>query len=74
MARLARVIVVTAECCNRLVALVDVHCLYNLQIVIKRDDCIDKGNEYQQMETCIEGCHEDEELGEEAGKRRDACE
>ena len=34
-------VVIAAESGDRLIALVDVHCLYNLQIVVKRQNRID---------------------------------
>ena len=63
-------VVVAAECINRIVVGIDVHCFYNNQIVVKRDYRVDQCNEYQQMEAGMERCHEDKELGEEACKRR----
>lgn len=63
-------VVVAAECFNRIVVGIDVHCFYNNQIVVKRYYRIDQSNEYQQMEAGMERSHEDKELGEEACERR----
>lgn len=63
-------VVVAAECFNRIIVGIDVHCFYNNQIVVKRDYRIDQSNEYQHMEAGMERSHEDKELGEEACERR----
>ena len=50
----------------------DVHCLYNKEIVVKRYDCVDKGNEHQHIDchgALVYGRREDEELAEESCKR-----
>ena len=64
---------VALESGDGIVVGLDVHGLDNHQVVVERDDRVDQGNEDQEMETGLEGCHEDEELGEETCKRRDTC-
>lgn len=54
----------------------DIHGLDDKQIVVEGDDGIDKGYQYEPVAHAthgLEGCHEDEELREEACEGRDAC-
>ena len=66
-------IAVAAQRCDRLFVGRNVHRLHDQQVVIERNHRIDKRDEHQQVETTLECCSEDEELREEPGKRRDAC-
>lgn len=48
-------VAITAEGNNRVLVLLDVHRLYNQQIVEQGDNRVDQSNEDQQILTCLKG-------------------
>ena len=67
-------VAVNPESGERILVGDDVHGLDDKQVVVERDDGVDQCNEHQPVPSGVEGCHEDEELREEACKRGDTCE
>ena len=60
---------ITAECRNRCFIFVNVHGLYNEQVVVQGYNGVDQRNEYQQVEAAAECRHENEEFTKETCKR-----
>ena len=54
----------------------DVHRLHDEQVVVETHHGVDQGDEHYEIcpeRTLLGGCHEDKELGEHSGKRRNTC-
>ena len=64
---------IAAESGNGRIALLDIHCLHDKQIILERNHRIHQGDEHQQMMSGVESGLEDEELREEACKGRYTC-
>ena len=62
---------VATERSDRSITLVDEHGLYHQQIVVKRNNRIDQGDQDQNIVSLFGRCRKDEELAEESGKGRD---
>ena len=61
------------ECGDNAIVLTDKHCLHYKQIIVERHDCVDQRNKYKHVDcnrTGLKRTHKDEELAEEACKRR----